>query len=433
MLVGTFIKGAFNCQAVDVLYIYPIISRALQLALVFLIIDRMTKDRPGAVIGATLFILFDWTPYFMFLPPSMGFMLFMASMLTICSFHQDRANKSAWTLMLILFVTSCIISHLLSAVLVLGIMLALYVVENFPLKLFRANSRDTMTFGVLTLATVIMSSYTVYANSYFFRQALPNYLQSVGDLFNVFQTAGNAGSGSSAYSEVVLYKYLFTFIIGIALLVAFVYLLRKRRNIKDFPNFFPFLVMVVGAVVPIVFFSLYDFEAITRSFAYVIPFVALFLVYSWRRKAITVILVALMLISPVLFVASAYGNMNKDFVSRDEIIGTTFYYDHTGEQKCLVYGFNERLLLMDKINEWRYRTIDINNGMGNWENASYPSYVVVSDRAIEAGYYFGLGADIEGTYDILYGNPGARVYDSPSYKIFWTGAWNATVIDEGTL
>jgi hypothetical protein len=85
------------------------------------------------------------------------------------------------------------------------------------------------------------------------------------------------------------------------------------------------------------------------------------------------------------------------------------------------------LLLMDKIHEWRYRQITIVNGEGNWENGSFPSFVVISDRAVDAGLYYGHNANVNGTYNLLYANTGARVYDSPTYKLFWTGAWNATV------
>ena len=428
MLVGMFIKSAFNCQAIDILYIYPIVAKVLQLAVVYLIIERMTKDRAGAIVGVTLFILFDWTPYYMFLPPSMGFLLFVAVMLVLCVRHVDTTRRGGWIMLFILFVASCIISHLLTAILILGILLALYLLENSPIKLFRVSSKGTITFGLLVLSTVMMFSYTLYANTKYFQLALPGFINSIGNLIRVFGSASNVGSGSSAYSEVVLYKYVFTAIIGIVLLVAFIYILRKSKGMRQFHNFFPFLVMFISVVIPVTIFSFYNFEAITRSFAYVIPFVALFLVYSRKRRAVAILIVVLMLISPALFVASAYGNMNKDFISRDEIIGTTFYYDHTDQQKSFAYGFNERLLLMDMINEWRYRNIEILDGVGNWENNSYPSYVVFSDRAIEAGLYFGVNADINTTYNILYGNHGARVYDSPTYRLFWTGPWNTTVV-----
>ncbi len=339
MLVGTFIKSTFNCQSVDVLYIYPVVAKVLQLAVAYLIIERMTKDKASAALGVTLFILFDWTPYYMFLPPSMGLLLFMAVMLVLCVRQVDLVKERGWILLLILFVGSCIISHLLTTVLILGIFFALVVLENSPIKILRAKSRNTITFGLFILSLVMMISYTLYANTKYLRESLPAYLQSIGDLFRVFGSAGEIGSGASAYSEVIFYKIAFTGIIGVVLLVAFIFIMRRSRNFKDFHYLFPFVVIVMGTVIPVVIFSLYSFESITRSFAYVIPFVVLIVVYGRKRKAITTLIVILMLISPVLFVASAYGNMNKDFVSRDEIVGTSFFYDHTEQQKVLVYGF----------------------------------------------------------------------------------------------
>ncbi len=83
---------------------------------------------------------------------------------------------------------------------------------------------------------------------------------------------------------------------------------------------------------------------------------------------------------------------------------------------------------MDRINEWRYRNINIANGQGNWYNAAFPNYVLISDRAVDTAEYAGAYVDVTGTYNTLYANNGARVYDSPTYRLFWTGQWNTTVV-----
>lgn len=428
MLVGSFIKSTFNCQAVEVLYIYPFFSKAVQIFLVYMIIKTLSHDGPGAIAGVTLFLLFDWTPYYMYLPPSMGLILFLGIVLITCAFYNDPERKIGWTGLLIVFVSSIVVSHLMSAILSLAILITLYLLENSPFRLIRIDGKGTVTFGVLALTVVIMTTYTVYGSARYFESTLPGFINSMGDLFRVFSSAGNAGTGTDAYSEVVFFKYLFTFLIGLVLIIAFLFVIKNKKNIKDFRFVYPFVIMFISVIVPIVIFSLYSFEAITRAFAYAIPFVALFLVYSRNRRVAATLIVILLLISPVLFIASAYGNMNKDFISRDEIIGTTFFYDHTDEQKTLVYGFNERLLLMDDIDQWRYRNIKIEQGEGNWINSTFPSCVIISDRATSAALYFGISSKVNETYDILNSGQNARVYDSPTYRIYWGGAWNSSAI-----
>jgi hypothetical protein len=427
MLVGAFLKNFFAVDSIAILYIYPIIAKSLQILLAYYIILFMTKDRRAAIIGVTLFIVFDWTPYYLFLAPSLGLIFFLAIVLILCIRQTSDSRGPAWVLMLILLMGGLIITHLLSTVLVLGIISSMYILEYFPLSKFRAKSKDTVTIGSLVLFFVMFISYSVFVNNVYLTRSLPAYLSSIGDLFRVFGTAGDVGSGSSSYSEVIFFKFLFSAIIGLVLLAAFLYAWKKTGRIKEFDVLFPFVVIFMGAVIPIVIFSLYSFESITRSFAYIVPFVALVAVYNYKKKAFIAIIIIVMLVSPALFIMSAYGNMDKDFVSREEINGTNFFYDHMDKEKSLLYSNSERLILMYKIQEYRYRNsvIDI-DGSTNWYNLTYPTYVLLSDRAIETAVYSGEEVNITQYHQLLYGMKDAKVYESSGFDLWWVSRAKTT-------
>ncbi|KQM12073.1 hypothetical protein AOA80_04460 [Methanomassiliicoccales archaeon RumEn M1] len=123
MLMGTFVTYSTGTDAINLLLIVPILIKLLQLLIVGVITFKLTDESHLAILASLGFILFDWTAYYLFLPPALGLLFLLTIIYLIVRRYKHNDMTRYWGASLALIFFSLAASHLLSSVLCLIIII----------------------------------------------------------------------------------------------------------------------------------------------------------------------------------------------------------------------------------------------------------------------------------------------------------------------
>lgn len=275
------------------------------------------------------------------------------------------------------------------------------------------NGKTSVSPGLMVLAGVLIVNFILSYNLYYLKIFLPGIIKSIGNLTMVFGSITNLFAGD--YSVAIIIKTSIAALVGLIIFIGLVYTLKNRGRSEN-RMLLPIFGIVCGGIIPIIIFSSYAIESITRSYAFVIPFMILLLTAVWNKRIAVLVLVAL-LVGPALFVAAAYGNIQMDHVSMQEVQGVGFYYENSNIRTDL-YSYEQGVILSHSIEQYRYRAIKDVNGHMNWEVAETPSYVILSERDL-VRYEYLTSSDENGELATkLEGWWAHKVYDSPDFKLY---------------
>jgi len=411
MLIGTFVSLSSSSDPLLVLFVFPLIIKSCQISLIFLMTDKWTGRRDLSLIGVLFFILYDWTAYYLFLPPALGFFFFLFLLYVVIKWQIEGQREPAMVITFIIGIAAMIASHVLSAALFFAIITLLFLFEYKPWR--KINGETTVSPGLMVLAIVIMANFILSYNLHYMQIFLPGIIKSIGNLSMVFGSLTNLFAGD--YSIAIIIKISIAVLVGLIILIGLLYTMKNKSQSGN-RILLPIFGIFCGGIIPIIIFSSYAIESITRSYAFIIPFMILLLTAVWNRRIAVLVLVAL-LVGPALFVAAAYGNIQMDHVSMEEVQGVGFYYENSNIRTDL-YSYEQGVILSHSIEQYRYRAIKEINGRMNWEVADKPSYVILSERDIARYEYLTSSNENGELATKLDGWWASKVYDSPDFKLY---------------
>lgn len=322
----------------------------------------------------------------------------------------------------IAFICTMVISHVLSTFYCLSVIFVLYVVEKRPFTKGWVARRSTLTLGLVILSIVVFLTYVLYANWYYLIRAMPGFLQSLGNLGYIFGGGTGGGDGGGGYAEVLLTKIAFLVILALVGLTAFLYAWRRLGIRGNFKIYFPLVCLVCAGAITMTVFTSYRAEAVSRLFVLTMPFLTVLCAYAWRSRAFRAGLVLLLVISPYLFVATAYGNMQMDYVSREENGGVQFFHEYspTGAKLNTLI---ERIALMENIQEWKWARMTIaGDGLSTSVN-NYHTYMAWSVRDIETANYNNMNINGSRLFELQNAQADNKIYSSKTYSLFQFVWW----------
>jgi hypothetical protein len=343
---------------------------------------RNTLGRKYCWVALWLFSIGNWQQHNTLLPQAYAFVLvflvlgFYARRLAEDTLENSSRTHDVVTLMLFTAIT---FSHLLTALIVLGLVTALHLHGRNPRGVF------------VVITFIIVASWTIYASAPLFERDIPGYAALVPGLLERFKSAFfeavllPASVGGEAHQQVsALRLLLMALVLLIGLVGVALSLLGKRIPAMDAR------LMIAGAWISCFALttSLLSAGVLNRVYAAILPLIGYFGAKALGKGAKWIVVLFILVAGP-LHIAAQEGNQVIDYIPPGYVEGLRFFHGHTSrgtvtEARSLegdpppFGGFEHR----EDYFVARYRThhwSDILDTISGGRMGNPPSYIVTSN------------------------------------------------------
>lgn len=449
--LGATIVGVTHLNPTVFLIGYPITLQLISLPLLYAIMRRVS-DNPKIVWGGLWFYyVTGWVNQGYYTSAANGYLLFLFIIfMVLFGIVRNREKKSTGRapilIILAVLFAALVMGHLLSSIVTLSCLAILYVLFRvkglFGIK--RPRSLSLLAPGLLAIMLIVwlynplggyLSGTAVEVPSDNSGELTETIIANQGtasemfhfesNLRSTYESAVGAAFGlGEQHTKVMYLKVAFT---GIILGLSFLGFLYEvtRRQIR-FSSTVVLSLLLGISIVPLVVGS-YSGEIASRILGYSLPFLAFFAAKNLSTKALSIPLIAFLVIAPVLFVASAYGNEKFDYVSPAEIKGVEFFYEHAPAD-AKVQSLTQRIWDFKYIERAHWEPLDLES-VGASENntndsESAASYILLSERDIDGRIFLYGDVDTEKLEAIAESPYHAKVYSSDRFDLFLKGDLN---------
>lgn len=381
MLLGAGIIEITDLSPTTLLLWFPIVLQLITLPLLYLILNKLSEDRKVVWIGVWLYYVAGWVNQAYYMPPSYGYFVFLVIIFMALFWLLGRrrmvlTEKLPILIILVILLGAIVMGHLLSSAMAISCLVVLYVA-----LLMRRARRLRIAIPALLLALLAVFLFTPVGE--YFRTTVSEHVGLIrytqfdpGKIYE--KTAWTSFGGGDEHTSVMYVKAAFTAVLSALALLGLLY--AATRRMMGF-NSFVAAGLIVGICIVIPIAGPYGGEIISRAFGYCLPFLAFFAAKNLHSKVFSALLVAFLIIAPTLFVASAYGNEEADYVSPAEIKGVEFSYEHIAG-KATVHSWERRI--------WWFKNIErIKRGGIIWYAICHAQYHTAEGK--EREHYFLLG------------------------------------------
>jgi hypothetical protein len=322
MLINTsimLIAGTTDANFIIALNIFAWLLLITPLVYLFMR-NTIGKDRVNYCLAGTwLFFLANWLLYYL-LPVIVGYLLLLVVISLLAqSVVLGRGSISfPYQLCLILILLVLPATHLLTALVALSMLLAVYAISK------------VRAWGLALILGVMIGAWTIYITAGFFEWRLLLFVEQIQVAFRLDRiwhmgvTERMIGSEASQIMNKlrVVFAVLFC-TIGVAGGAMGL----KSQKITSTDKFV--IATAIGMLaVLLVISGAYAHELIQRAYFYVIPAIAYFGVKLLKNKTAAIILTILLVTAlPLRFIAH-YGNAIVDSISPSESRGAYFFHEH---------------------------------------------------------------------------------------------------------
>ena len=337
------------------------------------------KDRVNYCLAGTwIFFLANWFLYYL-MPSFIGYLLLLVIMILLaqCLLQKRQSLSFPYSLSLILILLVLPATHLLTSLVALSMLLALYAVRRAKVS------------GLAMILAISLALWSMYVTAAFFEWRLPLFVEQVKSAFrlDIIWELGVTERivGSEARQAVTQLRVWFAAlfcVIGVAGGITAL----KDRKISSSDKFV--LAAAIGMLtMPLIISEAYEWELIQRAYIFMVPVIAYFGVKLLNHKTTAIILTVLLVVALPLKFISFHGNAIVDYVSPAEIRGVYFVHERhttqsyvTGNIVHFPLGFMERREIHHfvPIEELRRE----NNTLTNPHDWPHFIYVRQSDQAI---------------------------------------------------
>ncbi len=320
ILVSTITQVSGITKPDVMILLTPFVLQIIILPLVYLFLKKTVGDYRYCWLGVWIFCLANWQQYNAFIPQALGFVIFFAILILFAdsSVWKGRAiaGTSAYSLMFLILFSSLVTVHMLTALAVLFLLLALLLLRKYNIS----------TWVLLT--GVVVASWTIYETATFFNTNLPNYLKTMFE----FRTAiigalsGKLIAGSESHQTVAFIRVLLMIVIaGVCFVGAIIRLKTTRDKSKDLN----IISMLIGLSLIAITAGALTGGIFTRIYGFVLLPLIYFGVWLFQNKLSRVILcLVLVVLLPMHFIAQE-GNQVSDYIPTTYVRGLYFFHEHT--------------------------------------------------------------------------------------------------------
>lgn len=373
---------------------------------------------PYWALALWVFPIFDWTGQDYFSPQSFAFLVFLGWLIVIAyvALQLDGRFTRTTLLLVIGLFTAIVTTHVLTALLALGILFTLVL------------TRMVRSWTLLLTCGLIFLVWQVYVAAPFFEFYRTQLLQTILDLPSFLElNLSNRIRGSDGHAFIAQLRVLVTIVaFGLGAVAAVtVGRLRWSRPIR----FVAAYVLGVALVAPV---TVYGGEMLIRSLLFVLPMITAVAAMSLRIQAFSAVFILVVIGMAPIHILTHFGNELYDYVPANEIAGFDFIAAHAPAN---VYGGAPAGQFMNTAHlDYRNSTVPKAGGPSGlegyerpedhaWADEELPIYVVVSTGDDAAMRLFqnvtGFKSDVE---DLAAGDPRyVPVFTNPDISIWlWT-------------
>ena len=353
-LLGASLMQITNLSSESILIGFPVAFELLCLPVLYSILSAVSDNRRLVWIGLWLYFVAGWINRAYYSGQALGYLLFLVVVFVILSLALSKGRlrpktKAAIPIVLVVLFIALAVSHLLSAIVAGACLVILYI-------LFRAfRIRGAGRFGFIIPVSLVAIAVWVFVfggNAMF-----GDILQGPAGRFQLLNFGAILKStfqvpflGGEEHARIMLLRAIYTGAFCALALLGLVYTIIKGRMSL---GSILMLGLLLGTCSAAVLVGSYGGESVYRAFEFSLLFLAFFAAKTLGSKALSILLIVFLIVSPVLFVMCAYANEKADYVSPAEIRGVDFFYDHLSDD-ATVHSLWPRI--------WDYRDIE----RGHW-------------------------------------------------------------------
>jgi hypothetical protein len=289
---------------------FPLLTISLYGLLVYSAL-RLKFEVSRSLMGTLWFICswFVWQDYFS--PQSIGFSFFLLIFVFVARNSLGEKNQAAPlrdSLVLLLLFFAAVMTHLLTALMILVLFLVLFA--------FYKDSRRLLSGYVIVAVLVIASCYVVFEATPLFNQIVSEILSSFPGLLSL-QFARGQVAGSFVEGLNNLTRYV---IIAVGLIAVLLFLSMRKEG-----NYRKFLLLSLFALILPMFISPYGLsEMMQRVYMFSLVLLAFMVVRSFASRK-TLILCAIIFLLLCLHIPAYFGGSSFEIVTNSEVAGAKFY------------------------------------------------------------------------------------------------------------
>ena len=314
-LFGAGFTEIMGIKNTDMMLIWAPLVIEYLMVLPFYLFFRTTMGRNNYIWAAIwIFFLFNHVGQLYFGNQTMAFfLLFIILALFLEYIAQKKLIPANQNVVLLLLFACIAMTHLLTALALLFILVVLWVYRKYNLSM------------MFVLFAVFAIGWTVFVATGYFVSWTPIVFKTLFRVDLLFQNnvVTLSSAGTMQHQIVALMRVLFTVLMGV---ISFVGVLLSRK----FKNDYDLIVIAVGAGMLIMtFFCFYSGEMLSRTFFFILPILAYFAVKLFRTKIIAVILIVLLLVLSPLSVIPLHGDQSADNITASQRGYWQFIAQHT--------------------------------------------------------------------------------------------------------
>lgn len=417
-MLGGFTKEIAGLSATSLLAGFTIVFELISLTILYAILNSVTRNEKLVWIVLWLYFVAGWINRAYYSKQAYGFMIFLVIIFVILYLVlrkgeiQRTENKTVPIVLLILFVAIAA-GHLLASVVAAVSLVLLYVV----LRLYKVEGSNRLLVVIAILVTVVAIWLILPAGRTLFGRYLPEFrpggwleVLNFGAIFrSTFITPFAAGA---EHTNIMIFRAIYTGVFCALAVAGFLHvLIRKKMRI----NHVVMLAMLLGACSIILIVGSYGGEIFYRALEFSLLFLAFFAARNLASRALSILLVVFLLVSPTVFVISAYANEKADYVSPAELRGVDFFFDHT-RSNAPIHSLSPRIWKYP-ADRWVWKPLDLNSVC---TTGGDNHYFLLGERDIETRIFLGgdLDLDTEGLRELFESSCSAKIYSSDGFALY---------------
>ena len=262
------------------------------------------------------FFIIAWTGQDFLSPQAFEFFVYLlVSTVLIFEASSDkrRPTSRSFLVLISLLVFSVVMSHFLTALMLVGIMGVLLVFK----KLKRVN--------LLLLSTLIVVAWTIYGATAYFDSNVPSFLSQAFKFNEIFSSSVSQRTTGSWGHILTVYDRLFFTAIAIGLAgVGFIFSWRtKKLNVTD-----KTVLIALTGVALFAFILPYGGELYLRLLLFSSILLAYFISKNLGSKKTFTLLIIFLLVAPFFHIVATYGDEKFDYIPPGELQGAHFFESH---------------------------------------------------------------------------------------------------------
>lgn len=392
--------------------IYPTLFNVMLLFPILMLFNSVMENKKLVWVAVWAFYLINWIGQDYFSMQSLGFIAFVLSFVILLRLNNSQNGFSRrWLFLLVMFFTLSVISHALTSILLLTIIIVFFIarpVRNFP------------RLGLTTLFVAIFAAWNSLGARTYLEMNLGRIITQAFDIGQIFQfnVAYRLG-GNPSHLLVAEIRLIFSAAVVICAVLSFLLSWRKR----GLANVEKRIVLVIASVLLLSGFLSYGGELFMRLYLFSLIPLTYFLLRGLNdKRAFAVFAILFIIVVPSFYMISRYGNEVIDYVPKSEISGVQFLYQESthgyviGFYRDSQYHSNYTFFTFDGV-PWqnnRFSFESIGSYQPDWPKFAVESY---GDRTL---HEFLLGNIT--SYNEISGNLSqsvhyGKVYSSPGLEI----------------